>query len=1045
LVAKPTYSRTHSHGPRLKRPLGVMELSISARSGAAILVPVTRGCMLVGALILSVALAVLYAAGLAHEHAVGSRRAALPGVHERTLSSLPLSARGAVSGALGAESPVYRIIRSAGGFRTTNPTQRLAARFTRSGAWISSGSLRVGLSLRSAGYGPRTRAVARVSPHARANRVVYGRSGLSEWYVSGPLGIEQGFTVRRPPADPSGPLTLSMQLSGNAHPALQAGRQSVTFTGGHGEQLSYGSLRTTDARGRVLHSWLELHGRRIAVRVDARGARFPLRIDPLVQLEKLTGAGEVTSGRFGKSVAISSDGTTALIGGQGDNNFIGAAWVFERSSGAWKPGPKLTDTEVFSNGDFGWSVALSKDGNTALVGGTGVNNFVGAAWVFERKAGKWEETAKFEGAPSEEEKGEFGSSVALSSDGNTALVGGDADNKRKGAVWVFERSSSAEKWTPGPKLIANPEEGGGEFGESVALSSDGNTALVGVPKDENGFGLGSAWTFTRSGKEWKVLGEKYVRGKEEFGYGVALSANGTIALIGSARGSGAAYVLERSTGFWNEAATPLTGNGGFGEGHFGASVALSTDGNTALIGGLDDAQEVGAAWVFKKLGSTWSQQKLTAGGELGKAKFGKSVALSGEGNTAVVGGERDNIDLGAAWIFTILPVVSLGAPADETATTQTSPTFTWSASDEEGPGIAHVDFLLNDSRVAEFHEGQESFTPSLPEGNYTWQLRVVDKNGYTQTSPKRRISIDTTPPSAPALLAPGPGATVHQATPTFSWGASGDATSGVSNYSLVIDGSAAATLPAGACQQGVCSVVSPFGLGSGTHSWQVLASDRAGNRSSSATGVFTVPPAPPQGRVGVSIDEGDYAANTPHVVVDVVWPPFASELLISNDGGFNVQGTEQRPVASRIAWTLRSTGSERLPKIVYLRFPDSTNPTSTFTDDIILDRTTPLIRSARLLGARGGHGASAAARHSRYYRVRIGAHETVSGVSVVQISSRRALSAGAASGAVTRRLRPRTVQGLLNPTIVLNVRGSRPRYVRVQSAAGTWSRWHRLA
>ena len=73
-------------------------------------------------------------------------------------------------------------------------------------------------------------------------------------------------------------------------------------------------------------------------------------------------------------------------------------------------------------------------------------------------------------------------------------------------------------------------------------------------------------------------------------------------------------------------------------------MALSSDGNTALIGGPDDNGDVGAAWVFTRSGSTWTQQgsKLTGSGEVGNGDFGFSVALSADGNTALIGGPDDN-------------------------------------------------------------------------------------------------------------------------------------------------------------------------------------------------------------------------------------------------------------------------------------------------------------------------------------------------------------------------------------------------------------------
>ena len=130
-----------------------------------------------------------------------------------------------------------------------------------------------------------------------------------------------------------------------------------------------------------------------------------------------------------------------------------------------------------------------------------------------------------------------------------------------------------------------------------AFSADGNTALIGAWNDDNVLpgndhysGKGAAWVFTRSGSTWTQQGEK---------------------LIG-----------------WGET----------GEGKFGTSVALSADGDTALIGGWNDNSSKGAAWVFTRTGEVWTQQgeKLIGGGEAGEGRFGVSVALSADGDTALI-------------------------------------------------------------------------------------------------------------------------------------------------------------------------------------------------------------------------------------------------------------------------------------------------------------------------------------------------------------------------------------------------------------------------
>jgi hypothetical protein len=70
------------------------------------------------------------------------------------------------------------------------------------------------------------------------------------------------------------------------------------------------------------------------------------------------------------SVALSADGNTAIVGGYFDNNATGAAWVYTRSGGVWaQQGNKLVGTGAVGNAGQAYSVALSGDGNTAIMGG----------------------------------------------------------------------------------------------------------------------------------------------------------------------------------------------------------------------------------------------------------------------------------------------------------------------------------------------------------------------------------------------------------------------------------------------------------------------------------------------------------------------------------------------------------------------------------------------------------------------------------------------------------------------------------------------------
>jgi hypothetical protein len=144
-------------------------------------------------------------------------------------------------------------------------------------------------------------------------------------------------------------------------------------------------------------------------------------------------------------------------------------------------GPKLVGTGYVANPyvNQGVSVSVAADGNTAIVGGPSDNQGAGAAWVFTRSGGIWtQQGGKLVGTGAVGTFVQQGFSVALSGDGNTAIVGGIDDDNNNGAAWVFTRSGGV--WTQqGGKLVGTGAVGAAVQGSSVALSADGNTAIRG--------------------------------------------------------------------------------------------------------------------------------------------------------------------------------------------------------------------------------------------------------------------------------------------------------------------------------------------------------------------------------------------------------------------------------------------------------------------------------------------------------------------------------------------------------------------------------------
>ncbi len=372
---------------------------------------------------------------------------------------------------------------------------------------------------------------------------------------------------------------------------------------------------------------------------------------------KLVGTGAAGAAIQGYSVAVSADGGTIVLGGWGDDSSVGAAWAFALDGGVWsQQGSKLVGSGAIGAGRQGRAVALSADGNTAVVVGPYDDLHTGAAWVYTRIADSWsQQGSKLVGSGAVGSAAQ-GWSVGISADGNTVIVGGLWDSSYTGAAWVFTRSGGV--WSQqGGKLVGSGAVGAAYQGYSVAISADGNTAIVGGVGDD-GF-AGAAWVFERSGGVWSQQGSKLVgtgaSGAASQGYSAAISADGNTAIVGGyADGSytGAAWVFARSAGVWSQQGSKLVGAGAVGFAAQGWSVAISSDGATAVVGGPSDDSKSGAAWVYTRGADGWRQEgeKLVGAGAVGAANRG-AVAISGNGTTAVLGGPYDGSKTGAAWVF----------------------------------------------------------------------------------------------------------------------------------------------------------------------------------------------------------------------------------------------------------------------------------------------------------------------------------------------------------------------------------------------------------
>jgi hypothetical protein len=346
-----------------------------------------------------------------------------------------------------------------------------------------------------------------------------------------------------------------------------------------------------------------------------------------------------TSDQFGSFVALSGntlvvsapDEDSAAIGinsNQSDNSAVdsGAVYVFVRNGTTWSQQAYIKASNTGANDHFGSSVALYED--TLAVGAmdeasaaTGINNnqsdnsapYAGAVYVFIRSGTTWTQQAYIK-ASNTAVSSQFGRSVALS--GDTLAVGAWFESSvvsGSGGVYVFVRSGST--WTQQALLKASNPEYPDVFGCAVALS--GNTLAVGA------FQESSAAT------------------------GINSNDRGNAALY-----SGAAYVFVRSGTTWTEQAYIKASNTDAGD-HFGNSIALS--GDTLAVGadnehsaapGIDGSQldntmpNAGAAYVFTRSGTTWTQQAYIKASNPGaQFFFGRSIALFGD--TLAVGANNE--------------------------------------------------------------------------------------------------------------------------------------------------------------------------------------------------------------------------------------------------------------------------------------------------------------------------------------------------------------------------------------------------------------------
>lgn len=702
---------------------------------------------LLAAAVLALVLAfALYASLGAGRSSIAPAPARSHGLADNGLLSLPLAAQGPVSATLGRASAAYRVVATDGGFSAWTPAQHLRSHFTSSGVSVASGSTRVSLSLRAFGAAGSTAALRSVAPRAEGSRVVYAHRGLSEWFANGPLGIEQGFTVARAPVGTAArPITLSLALAGNVHASLADGGESVQLTRGGRIVLRYTGLSATDARGRVLHSWLTLERGRLAIHVDAAQAAFPVRVDPFVQQGELTASGGPVANAFGTSVAIS--GNTLVVGAYGYSGKYNAghAYVFVRPASGWANATQtaeLTATNIeaaraYADGkeeepSFGSSVAIA--GNTIVVGAPGWQEanpgkryVPGTAYVYAKPAGGWggtlTQTAQL--TPSDGYSGaDFGSLLAAS--GTAIFVGAQKTAALAGtAVYVFEMPAGG--WT-GTQTQTAELMAGTNFYDLVSMAASSSTVAAGGLEVGGSHGSEVAYAWGRPSSGWAnttTASAELLAGVEElrnkFGWSVAVSENTAAAgapeeYLGGNSLQGAVYVYVMPTSGWSGPTSPtatLTAyHAGLANPELGGHLAFS--GSTIVAGGRENFNNegVGVLDVYSEPAGGWVNMtqtgQINTGNihEVGSEPIAVTEGSPGEPPLTIVAGASEK-----EFVFgDSPPTVTSGSATELTTTTATL------------GGTVNPNGLAVSSCVIEYgkstsYGASEPCTPALTAGN----------------------------------------------------------------------------------------------------------------------------------------------------------------------------------------------------------------------------------------------------------------------------------------------------------------------------------------
>jgi hypothetical protein len=483
-----------------------------------------------------------------------------------------------------------------------------------------------------------------------------------------------------------------------------------------------------------------------AAAAPAASAR-PAPTSTLSQQAKIVAGDATQRDYFGHAVAVSADGAIGIVSAWGRGRGTGTVYAFSQSGGVWTQQQRLNPSDPITGDQFGSSVAVSSDGTTAVVGAESKASSAGAVYVFTRSGSVWTQQQKL--TASDSAAGiRLGSSAGLSADGNTLIAGARGNGVGAGAAYVFTRSGSV--WSQQQKLTASDAAAGDYFGSAVAMSGDGATAVAGAPAKASS--TGAVYVYSRSGSVWtqqqKLTASDGATG-DSFGTSVATSSDGSTTLAGAsgkAGYTGAAYAFTRSGVVWTQQAK-LTASNGVAADAFGGHVALSSNGSVAFLSASGKLDNTGAIYQFTRSGSVWTQAtETTSTDDADGDTVGSSISTTGTGGVAFVGADGDEKYTGAAYVFVadVGPIISSFAP--NAGKVGASVTVTG----ERFTGATAVTF--NGAAASFTVDNDTQITATVPSEGTTGKIAVTTPGGTGQSSKDFKVKpaiASFSPPSGP--------------------------------------------------------------------------------------------------------------------------------------------------------------------------------------------------------------------------------------------------------------------------------------------------------